>query len=263
MSKKAILVISFGTSYASTRRKTIEAAERDLANAFPDYDLKRAFTSHIVIHKLHRRDQLDIDSVSQAAEKLLAEGYSEVLAQSLHVINGSEYHQVLNELKPFAARFERLSIGHPLLTDAADYKAVAEALRPQLPPCAPGEAVLLVGHGSQHPSNAAYCQMDCVLKDEGLSHAYLATMEGYPTLDTVIRRLLAAQIQKVTLIPFMLVAGDHALNDMAGDQPDSWKSILKDRGFAVEARLNGLGEYEQIRQIFVAHAQSALEWEQQ
>ena len=262
MSQKAILVISFGTSYAGTRRKTIEAAEQDLANAFPGYDLKRAFTSHVVIHTLCERDDLQIDSVAQAAEKLVAEGYTEVLAQPLHILNGMEYHQVLMELKPYAAKFAHLSIGNPLLTDLDDYRLVVDALRPELPVCNSSEAVVLMGHGSRHPANAAYCQLDMVLKEEGMPHVHLATVEGYPPLGVVIRRLEAERIQKVTLLPFMVVAGDHALNDMAGDGPDSWKSILQNKGYAVDTRLTGLGEIAKIRQIYVAHARAALEKDQ-
>jgi sirohydrochlorin cobaltochelatase len=259
MTQKALLVISFGVSHADTRRKTIEAAERDLSEAFPDYDLKRAFTSHIVIHKLRKRDHLLIDTVSQAAGKMLAEGYTEVLAQPLHILNGVEYHQFLADLRPYASKFARMSIGRPLLTDLSDYRSVAYALGPELPKCSAGEAVLLMGHGSQHPANAAYCQLDYVLKDEGLSHVHLATLQGYPTLETVIKRLEANHIRKIILLPFMLVAGDHVLNDMAGDEPDSWKSILQEKGFTVETRLVGLGEIEKIRQIYVEHARAALE----
>lgn len=255
MPEKALLVVSFGTSYVGTRRKTIEATEQTLAKAFPGYDLKRAFTSHRVIHKLRQRDQLEIASVPQALDQLRAEGYAEVLAQPLHILNGTEYHQVLVDLKPYSARFARLALGRPLLTDLADYLAVVDALRPELPACAPSEAVLLMGHGSRHPANAAYCQLDYVFKDEGLPHVYLATVEGYPPLETVIKRLEADHIRKVTLLPFMLVAGDHARNDM----DRGWKSILENKGFAVETRLMGLGELEKIRQIYVAHARAALE----
>lgn len=259
MAKKALLVISFGTSYAGTRPKTIGATEHALASAFPDYDLKRAFTSRHIIHKLRERDYLSIDSVSQAADKLIIEGYTEVLAQPLHILNGVEYHQALTDLRPYAPQFSRLSIGRPLLTDLPDYTSVVNALRPELPACSSGEAVLLMGHGSHHPANAAYCQLDHILKDVGLSNVHLATVEGYPTLETVIKRLEVDHIHKVTLLPFMLVAGDHALNDMAGDEPDSWKSILEGKGFVVEACPIGLGEIEKIRQIYVAHARAALE----
>ena len=259
MTKKALLVISFGTSYAGTRHQTIEAAEQDLSDAFPDYDLKRAFTSHVIIHKLRQRGDLPIDSVSQTAEKLLRDGYTEVLAQPLHILNGTEYHQALTELRPFTQKFTRLTIGSPLLTELSDYHSVVDALRPELPACVCGEAALLMGHGTQHPANAAYCQMDYVLKDEGLPHVHIATLQGYPALETVIKRLEAENIHKVTLLPFMLVAGEHVMKDMAGDKADSWKSILSTKGFTVECRLTGLGQIAKIRQIYVAHAQKAQE----
>ena len=259
MSKKALLVISFGTSYAGTRKKTIEAAEADLSQAFAGYDLKRAFTSHGVINKLRKRDNLEVDTVSQAVEKLLAEGYSEVIAQPLHVINGTEYHLVLRELKPRAGQFEKFAVGVPLLSHHRDYLAVVEALRAEFPPFQPEEAVVLMGHGSEHPADSAYAALDYVFKDEGLSQVYVGTVEGYPTLDTVIKHLEADKVKSVLLMPFMLVAGDHAINDMAGDEPDSWKSILTSKGFAVQTRLVGLGELEKIRQIYVDHARAALE----
>lgn len=259
MNKKTLLVISFGTSYAGTRQKTIQAAENTLAQAFPQYDLKRAFTSYRVINKLKICDNLEIDTVSQAIERLAAEGYQEVLAQPLHIINGTEYHLVLAGLKPYAQKFAKLAIGRPLLTHHQDYVAVVDALRPELPAYAPGEAVVLMGHGSQHPANSAYSELDYVFKDKGLPQVYIGTVEGFPCLDSVIKRLEADKIRKVTLMPLMLVAGDHILNDMAGDEEDSWKSILARKGFEVATCLVGLGEIEKIRQIYVAHARAALD----
>jgi sirohydrochlorin cobaltochelatase len=259
MNNKALLVISFGTSYTENCKKTILAAENALARAFPDYTLKRAFTSTVVIHKLKERDNLVIDTVHQAVQKLLAEGYRHVLAQPLHVINGVEYDLLSAELASYKQKFEKLIIGYPLLTHHADYLAVVEALCEFLPQPAPGEAVILMGHGSEHHANAAYAALDYVFKDEGLRNVHVGTVEGYPTLETVLKRLEADRIQKVTLMPFMLVAGDHAQNDMAGSEEDSWKSILESRGYQVDVLLKGLGEIEKIRQIYVAHARAALE----
>lgn len=259
MSKKALLVISFGTSVAETRRKTIEATEHALQFAFPTYDFRRAFTSHQVIRILRERDQLEVDTVEKVATSLAMEGYTEVLAQPLHILNGTEFHQAMGDLQSLAGVFTRLSIGAPLLTDLDDYLATVAAIKTILPTYVEDEAVILMGHGSNHPANAAYCQLDYVLKEAGLTHVHLATVEGYPSLNSVIRRLDGQQMKKLTLIPFMLVAGDHALNDMAGDEPDSWKSILTAKGYSVDVRLTGLGEVEEIRQIFVDHARKALE----
>jgi sirohydrochlorin cobaltochelatase len=259
LSKKALLVISFGTSVAETRQKTIEATEQTLRDAFPGYAFRRAFTSQMVIRTLRERDHLEVDTVEKAATALAMDGYTEVLTQPLHIINGTEFHKAIRELQSFTRNISHLSIGSPLLTDLDDYVATVAALKSVLPVCVNGEAVVLMGHGSQHPANAAYCQMDYVLKEAGLTHVHLATVEGYPSLNSVIRRLDGQQIKKVTLMPFMLVAGDHALNDMAGDEPDSWKSILAAKGYTVDICLTGLGEIEGIRQIFVDHARKSLE----
>lgn len=257
MVKKALLVISFGTSYIETLEKTIAATEKALERQFPQYDLKRAFTSQMVINKLKKRDHLEIDTIAQAAERLLAAGYREVLVQPLHIIHGSEYHAALTELKPYLQNFASFALGRPLLSLYADYLAVVDALRDELPAFPSDEALVFMGHGSSHPANAAYAQLDMVFKDQGFAHIHVATVEGFPELATVIKHLKADHIQKVTLMPFMLVAGDHARNDMAGDEPQSWKTILQNEGFAVTTRLVGLGEMEKIRQLYVAHAQEA------
>ncbi|HTX79296.1 MAG TPA: sirohydrochlorin cobaltochelatase [Longilinea sp.] len=259
MNKKALLVISFGTSHTETREKSITATENVLARAFPEHDLRRAFTSHVVIKKLGKRDDIAIDSVTQAVEKLYLEGYKEVLAQPLHVINGAEYHSGIVELMPYLKKFTKVSIGRPLLTHHQDYVAIVDALRDELPETGPNEAVIFMGHGSQHPANSAYSELDYVFKDEGFPHVHIGTVEGFPTLDSVIKRLEAENIKKVTLLPFMFVAGDHAQNDMAGDEEDSWKTILEDKGYTVVTRLVGLGEIEKIRQIYVDHARAALD----
>ena len=256
---KALLVISFGTSFGETREKTITATENDLAKAFPDYVLRRAFASHHIIKKLIERDGLAINSVPQAIERLLAEGYREVIAQPLQVINGIEFHQVWSRLHACEAQFSRLAIGCPLLTHEKDYADVIEALRAELPHCARNEAVVLMGHGSQHPANASYAQLDYMFKDAGCPQVYIGTMEGYPRLEVIMRRLEADGIRKVNLLPFMLVAGEHAQNDMAGEEAHSWKMILQRNGYVVSTRLLGLGEIEKIRQIYVAHARAALE----
>lgn len=257
--KKALLVISFGTSYAETRKKTITATETVLAQSFPDYDLRRAFTSKMVIRKLRERDDIHIDTVPQAIEKIAAAGYTEVLAQPLLVINGTEFDELSAELAPYTDQFTRFHLGRPLLTSQQDYLDVVASLKTEFPVGEPDEAVVLMGHGSEHPANSAYAALDYVFKDQGFPYVYIATVEGFPFIKSVIKRLEADRIKKVTLMPFMLVAGDHAQNDMAGDDEESWKTILERKGFAVETRLTGLGEIEKIHQIYIEHARIALE----
>ena len=259
--KKALLVISFGTSYKDTREKTIVVSENALAEAFPDYDLKRAFTSNIIIKVLKDRDGIEVNNVTEAIEEIYAEGYGEVLVQPLHVINGAEYHDLKNELAPYADKFAKFSLGSPLLTHSADYVSMVEAVAAQLPALGEKEAVVFMGHGTHHHANAAYGALDYTLKLNGYPNVYVGTVEGSPTLDDVMQHLDADGIEKVTLMPLMVVAGDHAQNDMAGDEDDSWKVILKAAGYEVDTLLVGLGEMEGIHQMYIEHAQTALEGE--
>ena len=256
MSKKALLVISFGTSYRETREKTIGAIEKDLQRGFPDYDFKRAFTSRMIIKKLRERDGEIVDIPHEALEKLKAEGYTEVVCQTTHVINGYEYDLTINELKKFENDFEVLTIGAPLLTTIEDYNRVAKIAADELPQLKRGEAILYMGHGSDHHANATYPAMDYTFKFLGYRDIYMGTVEGFPSLDHIIPELKEKGYKKIYLAPFMIVAGDHAINDMAGDEEDSWKSILEAEGFEVECVLRGLGQFKGIQDMFLEHAKN-------
>lgn len=257
--KKALLVISFGTSYADTREKTIDVSEAALAAAFPEYELKRAFTSQTIINILSDRDGIEVDNVTEAIEELVEEGYTDVLAQPLHVINGSEYHDLMLELAPYKEEFESFAIGAPLLSSADDYVAMVEAVSAYMPELDENEAVVFMGHGTHHPANSAYPALDYTFKAEGHPNVYVGTVEGAPLLDDVMAVLEADGIEKVSLMPLMVVAGDHAQNDMAGDEDDSWKVVLKGAGYEVDTILMGLGEMEGIHQMYIDHAQAALD----
>ncbi len=257
MNKKAILVISFGTSYRETCEKTIGATEKALAAAFPECEVRRAFTSQMIINKLKKRDGIHVDTVSGAAQKLVHEGYETLIAQPLHVINGEEFHDILQQLAPYSDQFPQLLIGSPLLTDRADYQKLIRAVSSFLPALGEGEAVVLMGHGSSHPANAAYAALDYTFKQEGFPHIHIGTVEGSPSLDEVMVNLEKDGVEKVTLMPLMVVAGDHARNDMAGDDEDSWKSILTAAGYQVEVLMVGMGELDSIHQIYIEHARSS------
>lgn len=261
--KKAILVVSFGTSYADTRKLTIEACETRIAKAFPEYDVRRAFTSQIIIDKLKNRDNIMVDNTTDALLKLRNEGYSEVYIQPLHIINGAEYDDVVAEAGVFEEEFDKIVLGRPLLTSIDDYRKVVEALVEQIPERGEKEAVVFMGHGTHHDANAAYACLNYVFEDEGVNNVYIGTVEGFPELDTVIKKLEKNNIDKVTLYPLMLVAGDHAQNDMAGDEEDSWKMILKGKGYEVETVLRGLGEFPKIQEIYIEHLKAAMEGEAQ
>lgn len=258
--KKAILVVSFGTTFLDTLEKTIAAIEKDIAAAFPDRKLFRAFTSGMIMKRLLERDGMEIDNVTKAMERLLAEGYTDVVVQPTHVMNGDEYDKLRLMAAPFEEKFDRLVFGAPLLTATQDYYDAVEAICAHLPEKKAGAAVVLMGHGTPHHANAVYAALEYVFKDSGREDVAVGTVEGYPELDEVCRRLAEMKdIQSVTCLPLMVVAGDHARNDMAGDEEDSWKSQLSAKGYEVTCLLEGLGEYPEIRSIFVRHALEAAQ----
>ena len=255
--KKAILAVSFGTSYPDTLRKTIAATEQALAEAFPDWEVRRAFTSGMIIRKLKERDGVVIENVHQAMHRLEEEGYTHVAVQSTHVMHGEEYEKMLSQLEPYRLRM-KISVGMPLLHSEEDYLSVAKALLNWLPTLDADEALVLMGHGTTHFANSAYAQMEHMLQAH-CDRVYLATVEGYPTLDSVERQLAKRpEICRLMLAPFMLVAGDHARNDMSGEE-DSWAEQLTKAGYSVRCILQGLGECSAIRELFVEHCRQATE----
>ncbi len=254
--KQAILAVSFGTSYPDTLEKTIAATEQALAAAFPDWEVRRAFTSGMIINKLRQRDGVEIDNVARAMDRLEAEGFTHVAVQSTHVMHGEEYEKMLAQLEPYRLRMQ-VSVGMPLLHAESDYTAVADALLGWLPQPQPDEALILMGHGTAHFANSAYAQMEHMLQAK-CERIWVATVEGYPTLDSVRQQLAKkSAIRKVTLAPFMLVAGDHARNDMAGGE-DSWKAELEAEGYEVRCVLRGLGQCPAIRALFADHCREAV-----
>lgn len=252
MGKKALAVVSFGTSYPEAR-KAIEALEGTLANARPDYDFYRAFTSGMVIRKIHQEEGTLIPTPAQLLEQLAEDGYEEVICQSLHVIPGNEYEKMCGQIEAFRSRFARLEIGKPLLWEATDYLRICRSLLSHLPKLADDEAIVFMGHGSDHQANAAYALTENTFRFSGAERVYVCTVEGFPNFDYALRRLHKHEVSRVYLAPFMIVAGDHAQNDLAGDDEDSWRSILLNDGYAVELLLTGLGEYPEVAQIFADH----------
>ena len=262
--KKAILVVSFGTTYADTRKATIDAVEQKIRNAFPDYEVRKAFTSRIIIKKLADRDGLQVDTEKQALQKLVDEGYKEVIIQPLHMEAGDEYEKLMKVVAKYEGSFDKITVGRPVLYYTGqegekpdDYMIAIQALKAQLPKLGARDAVALMGHGGVNPSNTAYAALQMKLQDAGMSNVFVFTVEGYPTIENLIAQLKAKNVEKVTLMPLMVVAGDHANNDMAGDDKDSFKSQLIEAGFKVDTYLHGLGENVGIQDIYVQHVKDA------
>ena len=251
--KKAILAVSFGTSHNDTRKITIDAIEQDMQEAFPSYALYRAWTSKMIIKKVNARDGVHICTVKEAMEQMLQDGITDVLVQPTHVINGIENDLMKEDALAFQEQFHSISFGDPLLTSEQDNLAVIDAITSEFKDLTKDEVLVLMGHGTTHYANAIYAALDYTFKDKGYPNIFLGTVEAYPTMESLLKMVHAYQPKKVVLAPFMIVAGDHAKNDMASDEPDSWYSQFKAEGYDVEPVLKGLGEYPGIRKLFIEH----------
>lgn len=254
-SKKAILIVSFGTSYENTRKRTIDAIERDIADAFPVCPVYRAWTSKMIIAKLKKRDGIIIHTVKEAMEQMLLDGITDVIVQPTHVINGIENDQMKADALSFRDRFSSIVFGNPLLTTEEDNQAVVQAVAGEFQDMDQETALVLMGHGTEHYANSVYAALDYRFKDMAYKNIFLGTVEAYPALDSLLRAADSFQPKKIVLAPFMIVAGDHAQNDLAGEDPDSWMNRLSSEGYEVTPVLKGLGEYPKIRQILVDHVQ--------
>lgn len=253
---RAVLVAGFGTTHSDALEEGILPCEEAVRRAWPDRTVRRAFTSRGVVRVLRERDRVLVDSPEEAARRLAGEGCRDLQVLPLIVIPGEEYHEkILKPLLALRGLFRRLVIAAPLLSATRDFQEVLTVLEPFIPR---DGGLLLMGHGSTHPANAAYGHLQCMGEDRGLP-IYLGTVEGYPELPQALRRLKRDGINKVRMMPLMIVAGDHAKNDMAGPDEDSWKSRLIREGFEVEVMMRGLGGMEGVRKIFLRHLEEAGE----
>ena len=258
--EKELLVVSFGTSYNDNRRLTIGAIETALAEAFPDWSVRRAFTSQIIIDRVRDRDGVEIDNVKAALDRAVDNGVKTLVVQPTHLMDGLEYTDLVDELAQYADAFEHIAVGAPLLTSDGDFQAVAEAITQATAQYDDGDtAICFMGHGTEAESNRIYGEIQQVLTAGGHNHYYVGTVEAEPTLEDVLARVKDSGARRVVLQPLMIVAGDHANNDMAGDEEGSWKRAFQDASYEVECVLKGLGELRAIQQLFVAHAQAAMD----
>lgn len=255
--KKAILVVSFGTSHSDTCEKTIVQIEKDIKNAYKDYTIYRAWTSKMIIKKLKKRDGIAIPTVAEACEQMQRDGIEQLIVQPTHVINGIENEQMKEDVLQFREYFSSIKFGTPLLTSSNDNELVISALMDEIGKIPEDEAFVFMGHGTTHYANSIYAALDYMFKDMGYTNVYLGTVEAYPSMETLLKLVIEKKPKKVTLAPFMIVAGDHAKNDMAGKDPDSWKCQFEQAGFQVDCLLKGLGEYKKVRDIFIQHIEKA------
>ena len=257
---RELLVISFGTSFNDNRRLTVGAIEEAMEKAFPDWSVRRGFTSQIIIDHVKSRDGEVIDNVTEALDRAVANGVTTLVVQPTHLMNGFEYNDVVTELASYADAFEKIAIGAPLLTSDGDFQIVMQAVVDATAQYDDGEtAICFMGHGTEADSNGVYAKMQQCLSDAGYANYFVGTVEAEPTLEDVLAAVQAGDYKKVVLRPLMIVAGDHANNDMAGDEEDSWKSAFEAAGYEVTCEIKGLGELEAIQQLLTAHAQDAID----
>jgi len=257
---KELLVLSFGTSYNDNRRMTIGAIEEAMEKAFPDYGVRRGFTSQIIIDRVKSRDKVSIDNVGEALDRAVDNGVKTLVVQPTHLMNGLEYGDLVVELAEYSDAFEHIAVGEPLLTSEEDFAGVIRAVTEATAEYDDGEtAICFMGHGTEAESNQVYGRMQKMLADAGYDHYYVGTVEAEPTLEDVLAAVQKGSYRRVVLEPLMIVAGDHANNDMAGDEEDSWKTVFENAGYEVVCILRGLGELEAVQQMFVEHAQAAMD----
>lgn len=257
---KALLVVSFGTSYAASRRRTIEAVERDLRAAFPDRRFYHAYTSGIIRGIIEKNEGIHIPDVAEALRQIIADGCSDLLVQPTHVIDGIENHEMKEAVLAHKDRFQKIKIGAPLLHEDEDYvcavRAVMEPIKSELDG---STAVFFMGHGTSHAQNSCYEKLNTFFQKENYTDVYVGTVEALPDLKNLLYRISGKTYTRVLIQPFMLVAGDHAHNDMAGHEEGTWRHELAQAGYEVLARIIGLGEIRDIRRIYEAHARAAAE----
>jgi sirohydrochlorin cobaltochelatase len=263
--KDAILVMTFGTTFTDTRTKTIDAVEAAIQKAHPDVPVFEAYTSHIIIDRVKANEGITKMTPEEAFAKLQAEGYTRVAVVSLDVIPGMEYSYDSVVTKMQVPHFKKISLATPLMyfqgTEGEPDQVVdfLKALSSQFPKMGKHDATLIMAHGTPHPGNAYYSVIQDRIQELGMDGVFVYSVEGRPNLEDVIPKLKAGGYKNVTLMPIMMVAGDHANNDMAGDEPDSHKSILTKEGFNVKTYIHGLGENANIRGLYVDRATEALD----
>ena len=277
-----LLVVSFGTSFNDSRAEDVKGIEDALAKAYPDWSVRRAFTAQIIINHVEARDGEAIDNMQQALDRAVENGVKNLVVQPTHLMHGAEYDEMTEAINGYKDKFESVAIAEPMLGEVGDdatvinddKKAVAQAITDEAckeagfdsmdAAAEAGTAFVFMGHGTSHTANITYDQMQTQMEDLGFKNAFIGTVEGKPedtACDKVIEKVKEAGYKNVVLRPLMVVAGDHANNDMAGDDEDSWKSQFVASGNFenVDTQIAGLGRIEAVEQIYVDHTKAAID----
>ena len=277
-----LLVVSFGTSFNGSRAADIKGIEDALQVAYPDWSVRRAFTAQIIINHVQARDGEKIDNMQQALDRAVANGVKNLVVQPTHLMHGAEYDEMCEAIDQYKDKFESVAIAEPLLGEVGndatvinqDKEAVAAAITAEAvktagyedaaAAAADGTAFVFMGHGTSHTAKVSYSQMQTTMQTLGYDNVFIGTVEGEPedtACEAVIEKVKEAGYTKVVLRPLMVVAGDHANNDMAGEEEDSWKSMFEAAGCfdSVDTQIAGLGEIADVQQLYVAHTKAAID----
>lgn len=258
MKEKGILVVSFGSSYEETRKKTITRIGQDIRDAYPSYSIYTAFTSERIINKIAREEGKQVFRIEDAMEQMLKDGVKEVFIQPTFIVDGVQNKELIKRAEEYRNSFQVLRFGTPLLTSIEDYKRAIKAFIKEHANISREEAVICMGHGTDDRLSVSFTVLEYMFKEEGYENCYVATIDSYPSLPHVIKELKKYNYKKVNLIPFMVVAGYHAEKDLLGKAEEAWRGVLEKEGYEVTSILKGLGEYKGIREIYIDHIKDLL-----
>lgn len=255
--KKGILMVHFGTVKKEVRERSLDSINIDIAEKFQEFQMREAYTSRMIIKRIYAKEEVRKNTPKEALRMMVQEGFTHVIVQASHVINGLEGEHLKDEVKYFKDEFQEIRLGDPLLTLPEDYIETADIFKKKFG--GREGAVVLAGHGTRHHSNSAYGMLQTVFDIREMEDFYVATVEGYPALNDLIPQLKKNGVKKVTLVPFMIVAGNHAINDINVE----WRETLEKEGFSVEVIMRGIGEIPEIREIFAVHINRVLNSEEE
>ncbi|WP_320047527.1 sirohydrochlorin cobaltochelatase [uncultured Ilyobacter sp.] len=250
--KKGILMVHFGTVKNDVRKNTLGFLNKNIAEKFQEFQVREAYTSRMIIKRIYTKYEVRKNTPKEALRMMAQDGFTHVIVQASHVINGLEGEYLRDEIRYFKDEFQEIRMGDPLLTLAEDYIQIADIFKKEFENI--GGAVVLAGHGTRHHSNSAYGMLQTVFNIREMEEFYIGTIEGYPTLEDLIPRLKKNGVKKVTLVPFMIVAGNHATEDINRE----WCETLEKEGFSVEVIMRGMGEMPEIHEIFAGHIKRAM-----
>lgn len=255
---KGILLVSFGTSHPDTRRRSLDAMEREVSKQFLKYGVYQAWTSETLRNKVKKQENLMVMSVTEALEAMKQDGITEVIVQPTFVVNGVENQRMLEEVRGLQSNFSSVRFGNTLLATEKDCERVLQALVKAYDDLRENEALLLMGHGTVRKADIIYKTLDEMRKTMGYAHIFLGTMKREDDWKRILQELKKGNYERVCLAPFMMTAGEHAKRELAGKQEDSWKNLFQNAGYDVRCRLQGLGEFESIRKVICNHIEDAV-----